>query len=79
MDIKVILAIALPWILLGSGIIYFIAFKKNWKDKIGELVFQIIEKVKDGDLTWNEAYDLIKWIFNEEPTKTEVQAKLKKY
>ena len=78
MDIKVILAIALPWILLGSGIVYFITSKKNWKDKIGELVFKIIEKVKDGDLTWNEAYNLIKWIFSKEPTEAEVQAKLKK-
>jgi len=72
-----ILGVALPWVLLGVGIIYFVAFRKDWKEKIGQLIFEIIEKVKDGDLTWDEAYKIIRWIFAEEPSKLEVNAKIK--
>jgi len=73
--IKYIL-LALPAIFVGIGVIYFVTTKKDWKDKIAQLVFMVVERVKDGNLTWDEAYEILKWIFEAEPSETDVKAEL---
>jgi len=68
--------LALPAIFVGIGVIYFVVTKKDWKDKIAQLVFMVIERVKDGNLTWDEAYEILKWIFESEPSEEDVKAEL---
>jgi len=77
MNIAGYILLALPAIFVGLGVVYFVTVKKDWKDKIGQLVFMVVERVKDGNLTWDEAYEILKWIFESEPSEEEVKARIK--